>query len=128
MSYLDAVLERNLPVNGVFVGRFVKPIPYFFPVLETIERALNTVTMNGRRAIVTVDGIDRKKAAELTSALRIRGLRLEFVRSARDESEPIIRLADMWSGCVRAAFLGDGEAKLRYIRAVECGYLNDITK
>jgi len=34
---------------------------------------------------------------------------LEKVRSRRDESEPMIRLADMWAGCIRAALGGSQE-------------------
>ena len=60
-------------------------------------------------AVRFVDGIDRQKASELTNALRVRGVSLEKVRSRRDESEPIIRLADMWAGCIRAAREGSEE-------------------
>jgi hypothetical protein len=60
-------------------------------------------------ARVFVDGIDRQKASELTNALRVRGVSLEKVRSRRDESEPMIRLADMWAGCIRAALGGSQE-------------------
>jgi hypothetical protein len=33
----------------------------------------------------------------------------EKVRDRRDESEPVIRLADMWAGCIRAALQGSPE-------------------
>lgn len=42
-----------------------------------------------------VDGIDRKKAKELTNALRIEGISLGMVKMRRDESEPLIRLAEL---------------------------------
>ncbi|MBI2502370.1 MAG: hypothetical protein HYW07_03950 [Candidatus Latescibacteria bacterium] len=45
-----------------------------------------------------IDGIDQKKAAELTNALRLRGVKLGRIRSRKDEAEPLIRLADMWAG------------------------------
>jgi len=61
------------------------------------------------RPCVFVDGIDRQKASELTNALRVRGVSLDKVRSRRDESEPMIRLADMWAGCIRAAREGSQE-------------------
>ena len=56
-----------------------------------------------------VDGIDKKKAEELTNALRVRKIKLELVRSKRDESEPLIRLADRWAGCIRSSFLKNRE-------------------
>jgi len=127
LAYLDAVLERRLPSKGVFVGHFPKPVPYFLPVLETVEHAIKATVSSHQRAIVTVDGMDRKKAAELTNALRIRGIRLGFVRGKRDEGEPLLRLADMWAGCARAAFLGDDDARILFSRGIESGYLRDVT-
>jgi hypothetical protein len=32
-----------------------------------------------------------------------------MVKGRRDESEPLIRLADMWASCIRAAILGAGD-------------------
>jgi len=75
-----------------------------------------------------VDGIDRKKASELTNALRARGLSLGFVKSRRDESEPLIRLADMWAGCIRAALLGRNEEQRLLERARKAGYLVALTQ
>jgi hypothetical protein len=46
-----------------------------------------------------------------------------MVRSRRDESEPIIRLADMWAGCIRAAILGRREEGDLSQRAVETNYI-----
>jgi len=63
------------------------------------------------KATVYVDGIDRKKSLELTNALRSHGIQLRRVRSARDESEPTIRLADMWAGCARSALLGNKQTR-----------------
>ena len=62
-------------------------------------------------------------AAELTNALRLRGVSLEMVRGRRDESEPLIRLADMWAGCIRAATLGAAAERALLDRALASGYI-----
>lgn len=80
------------------------------------------------KAIVCIDGIDRKKAAEMTNALRLRGISLELVKSRRDESEPIIRLADMWAGCVRAAISNNGDERIILDQAKNTGYAHEIAK
>jgi hypothetical protein len=90
----------------VFFGSYQKPLPYFFPFLEVLEHAIKAKGGPYYTARVFVDGIDRQKAGELTNALRLRGVSLELVKSRRDESEPLIRLADMWAGCIRAALQG----------------------
>lgn len=128
LRYLAFILERGLCRNGVFFGWFKKPLPYFLPLLETIEQAIKEVAQEEYRTTVYIDGIDRKKAAEMTNALRIRGIRLRQVRSRRDEAEPLIRLADMWAGCIRAALLGRTEEKALLARATREGYLKAVTK
>jgi hypothetical protein len=119
LRYLSLVLEKNLLRGGVFFGAYRKPTPYFFPYLEVIEGAIKAKAEPWYTARVYVDGIDRQKAAELTNALRDRGVILDMVRSRRDESEPLIRLADMWAGCIRAARLGAGEEHAILDRAMD---------
>lgn len=118
MKYLSLVLNRKVAAGKTYVGTFQKPIPFFFPLFEVIEKSIKNIAIKHYRATVYVDGIDRKKANELTNALRVRGISLGMVRSRRDESEPIIRLADMWAGCVRSASLhhANAEAILRRAR------------
>lgn len=128
MKYLEMVLQRKIGQGEVFYGKYKKPLPYFFPMMETIKQAIVNKATGDYRAIISVDGLDKKKAAELTNALRIGGLKLEMVRGRRDESEPIIRLADRWAGCVRDAFLSGGQAKIFYEQAMKTGYLIEIEK
>ncbi len=128
MQYLRTVVQKHIGAGGVYFGRYKKPLPYFFPVLETIKRAILKKASASYRVIVFCDGIDRKKAAELTNALRLDGIRLEMIRSRRDESEPLIRLADMWAGCIRDALLKEGETRTLFHEAMQAGYLVDITK
>ena len=128
LGCLESVLDQGIGTGEVFFGHYAKPVPYFFPMLDVLEQALKRQAKGQYSARVYVDGMDRKKAAELTGALRARGFSLGFVKSRRDESEPVIRLADMWAGCVRAAFLGrsqrycqmlwTGRVRRRVVRSV----------
>ena len=124
--YLQLVLEREISKGEVYFGRFKKPLPYFLPMMETIERAILNKAKENYKAIVYIDGIDKKKAAEMTNALRLRGIKLELVRSRRDESEPVIRLADRWAGCIRAAFLDRKDEKEIFEEARNKEYLWEI--
>ncbi len=125
-QYLQLVLEKEIGKGEVYFGRYKKPIPYFLPMLETLEKAIQDKVKGNYKAVVYVDGIDRKKAAELTSALRVRKIKLELVRSARDESEPLIRMADRWAGCIRAAFLGRKEEQEIFNKAKKKNYLQKV--
>ncbi|SPE32386.1 conserved hypothetical protein [Candidatus Sulfopaludibacter sp. SbA6] len=123
LRYLELALERNLGAEDVFFGSYPKLLPYFFPLIEVLEHAIKRKAGPSYTAKIFVDGIDHKKAAELTNALRLRGMSLEMVKSRRDESEPIIRLADMWAGCVRAAIFGRLEERDLLKRAAETKYI-----
>lgn len=107
--YLQLVAEKSLCRGDIFFGVYQKPLPYFFPFIEVLEHAIKAKAASPYLARVFVDGIDRQKARELTNALRLRGISLETVMSRRDESEPLIRLADMWAGCIRAAMKGSAD-------------------
>ena len=128
LRYLNLVIERGVGYKEVFFGSFPKPLPFFFPMLEVVEVAINAVATFPYTTRVVVDGIDRKKAAELTNALRLRGVSLDMVRGRRDESEPIIRLADMWAGCIRAALLGRAEERALLKRAIETNYIRSTNE
>ena len=128
MKYIEMVLQKRIGRGEVFFGKYKKPLPYFFPMLETLKQAIVNKAAGNYRVVVSVDGIDKKKAAELTNALRLGGLRIKTVRGERDESEPLIRLADMWAGCIRDAFITGGQAKIFYEQARQTGYLIEIEK
>jgi len=63
---------------------------------------------------------------ELTNALRATGISLRMVKGCRDEAEPIIRLADMWAGCIRSALLGRKDTQDVLERAKKEDYLREL--
>jgi hypothetical protein len=126
LRYLAIMLEAKLLPGQIFFGTYRKPTPYFFPFVETIEVDIKARASGSFTARVCIDGIDRQKAAELTNALRDRGVSLEMVRGRRDESEPLIRLADMWAGCIRAARLGARAESTILQSALDSGHVVDL--
>lgn len=106
-DFLNMVVSEQIAKGDLYYAKFKKPLPFFLPLLETVEKAIkDKAGTDLYQAIVYVDGIDKKKAKELTGALRMKGISLKYVRSARDESEPFIRLVDRWAGCIRQALKG----------------------
>jgi hypothetical protein len=127
MRYLALALERRIASGDVYSARYHKPIPYFFPLVDLIEKAIKEAAREPYRANVYIDGIDKRKARALTNALRASGISLRLVKSRRDESEPLIRLADMWAGCIRSALLKHKDAQAIVKRAKAEGYLIELT-
>jgi len=126
MRYLAFLLEQKIAAGEIYVASYQKPIPFFFPMIDILEKAIKQLAVEKYRASIYVDGIDRYKARELTNALRARDVSLPIVKSSRDESEPLIRLADMWAGCVRSALLGREDAQDMVKRAKKEGYLREL--
>ena len=69
IKFLRLVIEKGLGQGEVFYGHYKKPLPYFLPVLEVLEKAIRLKAKKDYKAIIYIDGIDRKKAAQLTNAL-----------------------------------------------------------
>ena len=127
IHYLTLVLRHHVASGGLYFGRYQKPLPYFFPMIDVLEGAIKRSTQQKYRASIYVYGIDKNIAQKLTNALRARHISLRLVQSRRDESEPLIRLADMWAGCIRGALLNGEESKKLFEQAQKNGYLHEVT-
>jgi len=126
IKYLKLILQKK--IGKIYFSHYRKPFPYFAPIIKLLEKSILNEIRKEYKVIVYVDGIDKQKAGELTNALRVSNIKLEQVRSARDESEPLIRLADRWAGCIRKAFLNWKEAKKIFEQAKKEQYLQEIKK
>lgn len=125
-EFLKLSLKAEIASGQIYYGRYQKPLPFFLPLLETITKAIQAEAKDPYQAIVYIDGIDKKKAKELTNALRLKGISTSYVRSARDESEPMIRLADRWAGCIRASYAGKTQDKDLVTRAISKNQLKAV--
>jgi hypothetical protein len=128
-EFLYSLMKEGLAKGDLYYCKFKKPLSFFLPMLETIEKAIKDKAGDSLyQAIVYVDGIDKKKAKELTGDLRFKGIKLKYVRSARDESEPMIRLADRWAGCIRDALEGKKGNIEILVKAEKDGYIKQLLK
>lgn len=127
IKYLTFALERKIAAGSVFIGRYPKPVPYFIPTASVIERAITHMAVRDYIATVRVDGINKKIALALTNALRANGISLRMVKSKTDQGEPLIRLADMWAGCIRSALLHERDSLILFQKALQAGYLQEVT-
>jgi hypothetical protein len=119
-------LTQQLKPIKIYFICFRKPVIYFIPMLRLLEKAILKQAAKNYDTIVYVDGIDKKKSRELTNTLRELGIKLRPVRSARDQSEPFIRLADRWAGCIRKAFEKHKQEKEIFDQAIKNKHLQEI--
>jgi hypothetical protein len=126
VAFLTAILDRKIAKGNIFFGVYPKPIHYFFPAVEIIEKAVTHMVAKDYIARAYVDGANKTVARALTNALRSRGIATLMAKGKRDENEALIRLADMWAGCARGAFLEKQDAKKLFERAKKEHHLFDI--
>jgi hypothetical protein len=70
LRYLELAVERSVGRGEAFFGSYPKPLPYFFPMIEVVERAIKAKAAGAPySARVIVDGIDRRKGAQLTTII-----------------------------------------------------------
>jgi len=125
-KFIRLVLEQEVAKGDIFYGMYEKPIPYFLPMLNVLEKAIKLRAPKNYQANVYVDGIDKKKARELTNALRVEGVSLSHVRNKQDESESLIRLVDRWAGCIRSSLENKNEETAFVKKAQKQGYLTNV--
>jgi hypothetical protein len=106
-SFLLEVAEKNIAAESIYYGYYKKPLVYPAALLESLSLAIQIAAPKDYRSTVYVDGITEVSARQLTSGLRLMGIKADHVRTVRDESEPVIRLADRWAGCIRASLDGN---------------------
>ncbi len=123
---LELVINRGKIKDKIYYGFYHKPVPFFVALVETLRKAICLAAPKAYGSIIYVDGIDRQKSSELTKILRIYGVKTSLVRSVRDESDPFIRLADRWAGCVRAGLEGQALSKILFHHAINKGYLTEV--
>ena len=125
-TFLARVTEQGIAAGSTCYAHYEKPVEFFLALLETLAGAIKMVAPQSYRCIIYVDGIDEKNAQWLTGAPRTRGIRTAQVRTAHDEGEPLIRLADRWVGCIRASLEGNAKNQKLVEKAARKNHLRRV--
>jgi hypothetical protein len=125
LFYLHKTMEINQAIYKIYFSKYFSKKYFFYPLAETIYKSISDLNFSDCQYVVCVDGMDKSKAADLTVILRKFGVKLKFIRGIRDESEPIIRLADRWAGCLRAFLNGEVEFSGVIKKAIDKGFLKE---
>ena len=121
-QYFAQPLLRGL----VFFSRYAESRAYFDLTVETVAKALHHKGQASQSVTVVVDGLRGRDINRFKTSLRHRQVNVRKVRGVRDESEPIIRLADAIAGFVRDYLEGQSYALKLYEKAIKEGLLCDL--
>lgn len=94
-------------------------------VLSTAKAIINK-TKDKYRATIVIDGLSKNLEKQFSTSLRKLDIKVNKVKGARDESSPLIRLADSLAGLLRDAYEGDKILKDFVQRLKNKKYIKEI--
>lgn len=126
LAYMRAVLRELAPLFRLFYGVHYSTRDYTTATASTAAAVLELVAAGDDRATVLVDALSAERQKEIGVMLRRRKVRADVRGIKRDESNPLIRLADAIAGFVRDALEGGAEESKLWKQALKAGQLRDV--
>jgi hypothetical protein len=126
LVYIEAVIGQPLFRGLILFSCHTNSQAYFDLTVETTARAIRHKNQAATPATVIVDGLRGRDVDRFKTRLRGSGVNVRKVRGARDESEPIVRLADAVAGFVRDFLEGQSYAAKLYEKALRDGIFSEL--
>ena len=115
-KYLIMALSLKELKNRIFYQIFKKSKAYQdlvnIVIVKSINRYIKQQNIAQYEVTVLIDGLRKTQVRKVGKELRDLGLKIRKVKGARDESDPIIRLADMVAGMIRRAEQGNQKFRI----------------
>ncbi len=101
-------------MGSIFFSSYPETRVYRDLTLLTIAKAIGAKAgRTNYRATVVIDGLRRAEERIVGVGLRRLRVRIRRIRGAREESDPLVRLADAMAGFIRDAEEGNSELRER---------------
>ena len=126
-AYIREVLNQPLFHGRLTFSVFRQTTDYTRATILAVSKAIKVSGETDYKATILIDGLTRSQERTMARSLRQQGIRLRKLRGARDEGNALIRLTDSICGLVAAAMGGQPIMKILYDRALESGFLRDIS-
>ena len=126
-AYIQQLLDNPLFCGRLNYAYFENTRDYSWATAWAIVGAIQAAEPGEYKATVIIDGLIRDQEPTTAVALRRRGIKLRKLHGARDESDALVRLADAVCGLVVAATEGQPIMLDLFNRAVETGFLKDVS-
>ncbi len=126
LAYVEAVIAQPLFRELIFFSHYTGSQDYFKLTVETAAKAIHHRDQEDHPATVIVDGLSGRDVDRFKRSLRQLHVNVRKVRGARDESEPIIRLADAVAGFVRDFLEGQNYAAKLCEKAIREGIFQEL--
>lgn len=117
VAYISAVIAHASFRELIFFSRYTQTKAYFDLTVATTAKALAHKQQAQHPVTVIVDGLTGKSIDHFKRGLRAQQINVRKVKGARDESEPLVRLADAVAGFLRDFLDGQKYAVSLYQQA-----------
>lgn len=126
LDYMRVVLRELASMFSLFYGIHHNTRDYTAATVETVAAVIVLAAAGEDRATVLIDALSTEGRKEIGVMLRRRLVRADVRGVRRDESNPLIRLADAIAGFTRDALEGGVEESRLWKRALKAGQLRDV--
>lgn len=126
LAYIREVLSRPIFEDKIFFSHYEQTKAYVELTVYTTAKAINHCVHGEYRATVIVDGLTGSEVTRFGKELRQLNIKVKKVRGARDESSPLIRLADAFAGFLRDGIEEQEYAQELYREAQRRGVVKEV--
>lgn len=127
LNYIQLILkETNLSRSFFFCSYQNAGREYLPLMVYSIANVLNTDENKNKETHLTIDALNKKERFFISSRLRRLNLNISKVVGKRDQSEPILRLADALAGFTRDGVEGNDKFKLILDKSFKSGKIRQI--
>lgn len=128
VAYMRRMLDERVLRGKLYFAVYEPARDYLSLTIETVTRAVDASGVVDFRVVLLVDGLPAVAERAVGKQLRQLGIRTHKVRGVRDESDPLIRLADAVCGLVRAAQEGQPDMRALLAQGVQAGAMRDVSR
>jgi Protein of unknown function (DUF3800) len=126
-AYTQQIFQQDLLRGRLFYGYFERTTIYHPCIIETIAGAIESIEPRANyQATILIDGLKKNERNPVALDLRKRGIRVKKVRGVRDESDPLLRLADAMAGFVRDGIEERADTITTFQTAIRSGFIQRI--
>src|SRR3990167_5466066 len=99
--YFDAIINLKELKYSLYYSIYKNTILFADLIALTTVKAINSQNLQNCLVQIVIDGLRKNQEKQFSASIRKLGIKTAKVKGARDESDPIIRLADALAGLLR---------------------------
>lgn len=101
IAYLHGIDTISALRQNIFYSVYETSDDYLLFTTYTIAKTITSKSLDSYHAIVLIDGLNERECERVMKGLRQLRVNCKKVRGIRDESDPLVRLADAIAGFLR---------------------------